>query len=312
MKKFRCIAVTSPSFSKHKILVSETAELANRMIINDSNVKWTEDSIVDWLNTNEVDAVIVGTDPFHRDVIAKLKHVKAVGKYGVGCDNVDIPELASRGIFFGWEGGVNRRSVTELALTFMLGHSRNIFRTMDKMQQGHWDKNGGSQLSDKKVGIVGLGYIGTDLARLLKALGSTVFYCDVVDKSKVATELGISSMPYEEMVKTVDIISFHVPGGKLTHHMFGVAQIKQANPKLLVVNTARGHVVEFNATVSAVKEGRLGGYASDVFPEEPLHSKDFAVSSGFYFTPHIGGNAEEAVLAMGRSAIKGLRDYLTR
>lgn len=310
MKKFRCVAVTSPSFSKHKTLVAEAALLADKVIVNDTGMKWTEDSIVAWLNEHEADGVIVGTDPFHKNVIRNLKHVRAVGKYGVGCDNVDIEELKACGIYFGWEGGVNRRSVTELALAFMLGHCRNVFKTVDKMQQGQWDKNGGVQLSNKKIGIVGLGHIGTDLSRLLKAFGSEVFYCDIIDKSHIASELGITFLNYNDLIRQVDILSFHVPGGRGTHHMFGPEQIKNAKSHLLVVNTARGHVVDFTATAQAVTNGLLGGYASDVFPEEPLHSKDFRISSGFYFTPHIGGNAEEAVLAMGRSAISGLRDYL--
>lgn len=310
MKKFRCVAITSPSFSKHKTLVAEVGTLADKVIINDNGTKWTAESIVTWLNEHQADGVIVGTDPFQQSVIRNLKHVRAVGKYGVGCDNVDVEELKACGIFFGWEGGVNRRSVTELALAFMLGHCRNVFKTADKMQQGSWDKNGGVQLSNKKIGIVGLGHIGTDLSRILKALGSEVFYCDVIDKSSLAQELGITFLNYDELIKKVDVVSFHVPGGKETHHMFGPEQIKAAKPTLLVVNTARGHVVDFTATTQAVTQGLLGGYAADVFPEEPLHSKDFPISSGFYFTSHIGGNAEEAVLAMGRSAINGLRDYL--
>ena len=157
---------------------------------------------------------------------------------------------------------------------------------------------------------MGLGHIGTDLSRILKAIGCEVFYCDIVDKTKIAIDLGIQSLPYEELIKTVDIVTFHVPGGKETRHMFGSEQIKLARRDLLVINTARGHVVDFSATTHAVTQGLLGGYAADVFPEEPLNAKEFPISSGFYFTPHIGGNAEEAVLAMGRSAINGLKDYL--
>lgn len=312
MKKFRCIAIPSPSFSKNKTLVSEASRLGEKIVLNDQSTKWSESGLIDWLNASEADCVIVGTDPFNRDVISKLKFVKAIGKYGVGCDNVDIAELKNRDIFFGWQGGVNRRSVSELALSFMLGHCRNVFRSIDKMQNAIWDKNGGTQLTNKKIGIVGLGFIGTDLARILNAFSCEIYYCDIEDKSQVASELGIKKLSYDELIRTVDIVSFHVPGGKVTHHMFGPTQIKQARPHLLVINTARGHVVDFAETAAAVKEHKLGGYASDVFPEEPLHSKDFPVSSGFYFTPHIGGNAEEAVLAMGRAAIDELKSFLAR
>ncbi len=287
MKKFRCIAVTSPSFSKHQKLVSEASELAEKIVVNTFDRKWTDASIIEWLNSTEADAVIVGTDPFHKNVVEKLLH-------------------------FGWEAGVNKRSVSELTLGFMLGHCRNIFRTADKMQNGLWEKSGGFQLSNRTIGIVGLGHVGYDLAKILKIFNAKIFYHDVLDKSLEASELGITQLSYDEIIQAVDIITFHVPGGLTTKNMFGEEQIKHAKPNLLVVNTSRGNVIDFAATTAAVKARRIAGYASDVFPEEPLLSEEFLIQDGFYFTPHIGGNAEEAVLAMGRSAIKGLRDYLSR
>lgn len=312
MKKFRCIAVASSSFSKNQKLVSEASELAEKIIINPFSKNWTDASIVEWLNDCKADAVIIGTDPFHKDVIEQLLHVRAVGKYGVGCDNVDIDELRSRSIHFGWEAGVNKRSVSELTLGFMLGHCRNIFRTTDKMQNGVWEKNGGFQLSDRTIGIVGLGHVGCDLAKILKVFGAKVFYHDILDKSLEANKLGITKLSYDEMIRIADIITFHVPGGTATTGMFSAEQIKSARPNLLVVNTARGKVIDFPAIAAAVKAKKIAGYASDVFPEEPFHSEEFRIQDGFYFTPHIGANTEESILAMGRSAIKGLRDYLSR
>jgi D-3-phosphoglycerate dehydrogenase len=308
-KVFDCLAVSSPSFSKHKVLVSEAKSLAKKLVINDAGTKFDETTLAKFLIDAEADAAIIGTDPMSAKVIATLTHLKAIGKYGVGCDNVDIQALKTKGIHFDWEGGVNRRSVSELALGFMLGHQRNIFRSIDRMQNAAWQKDGGVQLSDKTIGIVGFGFIGTDLAALLKPFGCEILVHDILDKSTSCRELGVSQVPYENLVSKSDILSFHVPGGAATRGMFGAREIAKAKKNLLVINTARGQILDFDAVSKAVLSQEIAGYASDVFPEEPLISNKFRIESGFYFTPHIGGNADEAILAMGRSAIKGLRDF---
>jgi phosphoglycerate dehydrogenase-like enzyme len=307
-KKYNCIAVASPSFSKSPELVSELKELCVQLVLNDQQHKFTEDTLVAWLNETQADGCVIGTDPVSQKVVSRLKFLKAIGKYGVGCDNIDQNALKDKGIFFGWEGGVNRRSVSELALCFMLGHFRNVLRSVDAMQRGQWVKHGGVQLSDRKVGIVGLGFIGSDIANLLKPFGCEVSYCDVVDKSAVESGLGIKRRSYEELLQWSDAITFHVPQDQSTIWMFGEKEIAQCRPDTLIVNTARGKIVDFKAVTAAVRAKRLAGYASDVFPDEPLaDAQSFKVEHGFYFTPHIGGNAYEAVLNMGRAAIRGLQ-----
>jgi len=212
--------------------------------------------------------------------------------------------------FFGFKAGVNRRSVSELTLGFMLGHQRNVFKSINRMQDASWVKDGGSQLSAKTIGLVGFGNIGTDLAHLLKPFQCKILIHDILDKTDQAQTLGATQVPYDDLLASSDVISFHVPGGNETKNMFSEAQIKLVKPTALIINTARGSVVDFIATSKAVREHRLGGYASDVFPSEPLLSKDFLVEAGFYFTPHIGGNATEAVLDMGQAAIDGLKHFL--
>ena len=178
------------------------------------------------------------------------------------------------------------------------------------MQQASWQKDGGMQLSEKTVGIIGFGFIGTDLAKLLAPFNCKILIHDILDKTSECQALNTQQVAYDELLKKSDIISFHVPGGAVTKNMFSDAQIKITKPGALIVNTARGSIVDFQATTAAVRCGSLSGYASDVFPEEPFLSKDYPVEAGFYFTPHIGGNAKEAILSMGISAVDGLRAYL--
>jgi len=307
---FECLAVASPSFCKDKQLVDEARRLTRKLVLNDKGHRFTEDELRSFIAEHQPDALIIGTDPLTANVLSAATKLKAIGKYGVGLEKVDLEAVKARGIFFGFKAGVNRRSVSELTLTFMLGHQRNIFKSINRMQDGSWVKDGGSQLSAKTIGLVGFGNIGSDLADLLRPFHCKILIHDILDKTDQARTLGATQVSYDDLLASSDVISFHVPGGNETKNMFSDAQIKIVKPTTLIINTARGSVVDFDATIKAVRDHRLGGYASDVFPSEPLLSKDFLVGAGFYFTPHIGGNATEAVSDMGQAAIDALKHFL--
>ncbi len=228
----------------------------------------------------------------------------------MGVDILDQAALEAGGVKLGWSGGVNRRSVTELTLAFALGHLRNVWPGVSTMRRGEWKKFGGRELSGCTFGIVGLGHVGTDVARILRAFGSTVLYRDILDRADVAAELGLESVEYEELLREADVVSFHVPATPLTKEMFGEAQIGLMKPGSLVINTSRVSVIRFDETVAAVRDGRLGGFATDVFQNEPFDASAFAGDDRLYFTPHIGGNSREAIMAMGRSAIHHLRQHI--
>lgn len=308
-KLFDCLAISSPSFSKHPQLVSEAGTLAKKVVLNSAGTKFDALSLAKFLNDAHADAAIIGTDPLSSSAISSLKYLKAIGKYGVGCDNIDLDAVKEKGLYFGWEGGVNRRSVSELVLGFMLGHQRNIFRSIDRMQRSVWQKNGGVQLSEKTVGIVGFGFIGTDLASLLRPFSCKILVHDILDKSAPARIAGGTQVSFDELLTSSDIITIHVPGGAATRGLFGKNELGRLKTNTLLINTSRGEIVDFSAVQEAVKNSKIAAYAADVFPSEPLNSHEFSVENGFYFTPHIGGNADEAVLAMGRSAIQGLKNY---
>jgi len=309
----RNVAVASPSFSRSKLLMSELRAIEGiKVVVNDQGSRFDEDGLADFLAESRAEAAIVGLEPLTRRVLERCPQLKVVCKYGVGLDNVDEAALSARRITLGWTGGVNRRSVTELALAFALGHMRNVTSSVVKMAGGTWDKNGGRQLSDACVGIVGFGYVGTDFTRILRALGSRVLVHDILDKSKEAKAPGAEIASYDDIVRTADVISFHTPLTEQTNGMYGPKQIEQSRRGALIINTARGGIVDFEAVCAAVESGRLGGFATDVFPHEPYDASRLGKVAGLYFTPHIGGNAEEAVIAMGRSALGHLKTYLAR
>lgn len=310
-KLFNCLAIASPSFCRDQTLINEAKALTKKLVTNQTGERLGEAELTRFLKETGADGLIIGTDSLTAGVINAAPNLKAIGKYGVGLDRVDLDAVKARGIHFGYQAGVNKRSVSELTLCFMLGHQRNIFRSVNRMENAQWTKDGGSQLSGSTIGIIGFGNIGTDLADVLKPFNCKLLVHDILDKSKEAAKLGAQQVTYDEVLKNSDILTFHVPGNPSTHHMFGEKEILLTKPSALIINTARGSVIDFEAAAMAVRNNRLAGYASDVFPKEPLLSSDFKIEEGFYFTPHIGGNAAEAVLAMGRAAIDSLKQYLS-
>jgi len=305
------VAVASVSFSANERLIAELFAIGVNVVGNTGGQRFnTEAALAEFIGN--ADFAIVGVEPVGEEVIAACPNLEIVAKYGVGRDNLDEPALEAAGVKVGWTGGVNRRSVTELTLAFALGHLRNVWPSVSLMRRGKWEKIGGRELSGCTFGIVGLGHVGTDVARIVRVFGATVVYRDIVDRSDVAAELGLESMEYEGVLREADVLSFHVPGTPLTKEMFGEAQVAHMKLSALVINTARGSVIRFDETVAAVRDGRLGGFATDVFPNEPFDASAFAEDDRLYFTPHIGGNSRESIMAMGRSAIHHLRRHIER
>ncbi len=305
------IAVASRSFSKNQLLLGELRELGLEVVPNSNGESFrSSESIAAFIGDAEL--AVIGLEPMDAEVLVACPKLELVAKYGVGLDSIDQPALADAGVRLGWTGGVNKRSVTELTLAFALGHLRNVTPSVELMRRGTWLKDGGRQLTDVSFGIIGLGNIGTDVALILRAFGTKVIFHDIVDKVEVAAELGIEPAPLATILETCDVVSLHVPCTPLTHLMIGEEQLLRMKTDALLINTARGDLVAFHDAIRAVRGGQIGGFATDVYPLEPFEHTDYVDDPHVYFTPHIGGNAAEAVLAMGRSAIAHVRDHLAR
>lgn len=306
------IAVSSPSFSSSTLLMSELTQLPLDIHANEKALRFNEYELIQFINKHQAEILIIGLEPLTKQVIKSCPSLKAICKYGVGIDNLDLDAIENAGMFLGWTPGVNKRSVSELVLSYAFGHFRNVFPSIQNMLNGKWIKNGGRQISHIKVGIVGFGHIGYELASLFKSLGSHVYASDIIDKTKEAKNLNVDLLSYEDLIAECDLITFHVPRTEHTRHMYGVEQIQKTKKHALICNTARGDIVDFYAVCEAVKKGELGGFASDVYPHEPFDASKFQTYPNLYFTPHIGGNSQESVLLMGRAALSHVQAYLKK
>ena len=244
-----------------------------------------------------------------RPVLQQLNNLIIVTNYGIGLDNLDLNAAEELGITVGWTGGVNKRSASEQVLGFMLGLSRNSFFSSFTLKQVNWEKEGGRLLSGSCVGIVGCGHIGTDTVHLLQPFNCRVLICDLLDKSGVVDAYGVTQVSLEKLLAETDVVSLHVPLTELTHFMVNDEFLQQMKPSAHLINNSRGPVVNQQALKNALQQKIIAGAALDVYELEPPEDLEFLSLPNLMVTPHIGGNANEAVLAMGRSAIQHLKEF---
>ena len=286
------------------MLKQELLELFPNSVFNTDGPPTGIPNIVEFLK--DADGVILGLEEIDRHVIQQLENVKIIAKYGVGLDNLDVSSAEELGITIGWTGGVNKRSASEQALGFMLGLSRNLFFTSFPLKNGKWVKEGGAFLTGKTVGIIGCGHIGTDLIYLLQPFNCRILICDILDKSVVVDTYGVTQVSQEEITAEADIISLHVPLTELTQSMVSEEFLQKMKSTAFLLNNSRGPVVKEQDLKKALQQKTIAGAALDVFESEPPEDLEFLALPNLMVTPHIGGNANEAVLAMGRSAINHL------
>ncbi len=301
------IKVTSRSFSRHPVLKQELLDIFPNSVFNTDGPPTGLPNIVEFLN--DADGTILGLEQIDRRVLQQLNNLKIIAKYGVGLDNLDVESAKELGIAVGWTGGVNKRSTSEQAVGFMLGLCRNLFFSAFPLKEGRWEKEGGRLLSGSCVGIIGCGHIGTDLIYLLQPFNCKVLICDILDKSGVVDTLGVTQVSQEELLAESDIISLHVPLTELTQSMVNEEFLQKMKPTAHLVNNSRGPVVKQQDLKKALQQNIIVGAAIDVYESEPPDDLEFLALPNLMVTPHIGGNANEAVLAMGRSAISHLKSY---
>lgn len=301
------IVVTSPSFSKHEYLSNRLLKLFPDAILNTDGIRFKKEELIKYLQ--DADGAIIGLETIDNDVLNECKNLKIIAKYGVGLDNINLEACKKRDIAIGWSGGVNRLSVAEMAIGFMLMLCRNLYITSNQLKNGTWNKNGGIQLSGKTIGIIGFGYIGQEVARLLSPFNCKILAVDIIDKTKEAKSLGVEFTNIEAIYRESDIITIHTPLTQDTKNLINSKTIDKLKNSAFVINTARGGIVNENDLKEALLNQKIAGAALDVYLDEPLQDASLYTIPNLICTPHIGGNSNEAIIAMGDSAISHLKKF---
>ena len=248
------------------------------------------------------------------EMFAAADRLFAVGCFSVGTNQVDLDAAAMRGVPVFNAPFSNTRSVAELVIGEIVMLARRIFPRSISAHQGGWDKSaeGSTEVRGKTLGIVGYGNIGSQLSNLAEAMGMRVVYHDVTDKLRHGNTEPAESL--DSLLAISDYVTLHVPETAATHNMIAAAQIAKMKQGAFFINNSRGTVVDLDALAAALKSGKLGGAAIDVFPVEPASNKERFSSplqnlENVILTPHIGGSTEEAQERIGAEVARKLVDY---
>ncbi len=301
------IIATSSSFSQNKKLQDEIYSYFPNAKLNLKGLKFNQSELISYIK--KADAVIVGLETINIDVLNSCPNLKIISKFGVGLNNIDLDACKKRNIAIGWTGGVNKISVAEMALGFMLMLIRNLYSTSNELKNGNWNKSGGFHLSEKTVGIIGVGNTGKELVRLLKPFSCKILVNDIINQDKYYKKNNLEETSKKEVFINSDIVTIHTPYNHATNNMVNRKILKSMKKSAYLINTARGGIINEKDLKYALQNNTIAGAAIDAYLEEPPTDEEFLKLPNLICTPHIGGNAKEAVEAMGMSAIAHLKKY---
>lgn len=306
MKNNTPIAVTSKSFSAHPILRAELLERYSDVLFNDQGQSLSGKKLIDFARGRR--KLITALERIDEKFLTALPELEVISKYGVGVDMIDMAAVARHGIRFGWTGGVNRRSVTELVIAFAISLLRHVPVANRDIRDGVWKNRKGAEISGRTIGIIGCGHVGKDLTPILRAFGCKVLVNDILDFPEFYAAHQVEPVGLEDLLRRSDVVTLHVPLDDSTRNLLNADRLALMRPDAILINAARGGIVDENALKIMLKEGQLAAAAFDVFATEPPQDSELLCLPNFLATPHIGGSSEEGILAMGRAAIKGLDD----
>lgn len=248
------------------------------------------------------DGVILGLDECSAAALAKADRLKVISRYGSGVDKVDIPSATRHGIAVTNTPGVNQIAVAELAIGLMFSVARSIPQVAHHAWSGRFDRARGWELTGKTLGIIGLGQIGREVAARAAGLGMRVLAYDPYLSSSDQAEL----VPLDRLLAEAHVISLHLPATPETRDLINAARIAQMRDGACLINTARGELVDEDALYDALKSGKLGGAASDVFRVEPPEGSPLLTLDNFIPTMHMAGTSRESVERMALLASENL------
>jgi D-3-phosphoglycerate dehydrogenase / 2-oxoglutarate reductase len=245
----------------------------------------------------DADALLVrSATKVDAEVLAASTRLKVVARAGVGLDNVEVPAATERGVMVVNAPTSNIVSAAEHAVALLLSVARQVPAANATLQEGTWKRSSfnGVELNGKTVGVVGLGKIGQLFAARVAAFGVTLIAYDPYVSAVRAAQLGIELVTLEELLERADAISIHLPKTPETKGLIGADQLAKAKRGVIIVNAARGGLVDEQALADAVREGQVGGAGIDVFSTEPTTESPLFGVPGIVVTPHLGASTTEA------------------
>lgn len=258
----------------------------------------------------DVDAVIVrSATKIDAEALAAAHRLKVVARAGIGLDNVDTQAATARGVMVVNAPTSNIVTAAEHAVALLLALARHIPRANDSLKAGQWKRSAftGVEVADKTVGVLGLGRIGVLFTQRLMAFGTTVIAYDPYVSSARAAQLGVRLVSLDDLLRTSDFISVHLPKTPETVGLVGAKELQLVKPSVRIVNAARGGIIDEQALYDALVEGRVAGAALDVYAKEPCTDSPLFTLDNVVVTPHLGASTAEAQDKAGTAVARSVK-----
>ena len=259
------------------------------------------------------DAILIRSgSQMNAEVIDAAKCLKVIGRAGVGVDNVDLAAATRRGVLVMNSPGGNTLSTAELAVGLMLALARNVAPADAAMKAEKWDRKSfaGTELFGKRLGVVGFGRIGREVAARCRAFGMEVQAFDPFVSPAVAEQLHVKLRTLDELLQSSDYLTLHTTLTKETKHLIGKDALSKVKNGVRIVNAARGELIDEDALLAALDSGRVAGAALDVHPQEPPKDWRLSKHAKVLALPHLGASTKEAQERVGTDIAQQVRDYL--
>jgi len=299
------ISICSRTFYNNLDLRSELEKLFKNIKFNKSNKSLEGKNLVNFLKGSEI--ALVGLEKMNQKTLCQLPDLKVIVKYGVGLDKIDLKYLKRKKIKFFHFPGFNRRSVSELVLSYMLSISRKLIDLNLLVKKNIWGQIIGNNLSKKKIGIIGCGFIGKDLISLLKPFKCKIYVNDIINIDDCLIKNKIMLKKKIDIFSECDFISIHIPFNKKNKNLINKKYLQLMKPTASLINTSRGGIVDEDDLYKLLKNKSIGSAYFDVLNTEPpkKNSKILKLKN-FFISPHIGGSTKESILKGGLLCIKKL------
>ncbi len=250
-----------------------------------------------------------------REIMAASPRLRAIGVHGIGCDHVDLAAAGEFGKVVLNTPDALTVTVAEMAIALMLSMTRRIASADKATRTGGWSRKYGdligAELMGKTVGLIGMGRIGAATARRLRAFDVKLLYWSRTRHVSLEGEIGIEWAELPTLLARSDIVSLHLPGSPETHHAIGARELASMKQGAMIVNTARGRVIDESALIEALRSGRVSAAALDVFEQEPVRPDNSLLAmDNVTLTPHLGASSLEATQKMATQVAQGVLDVL--
>ncbi len=287
------ILVTATNYSKYCQAGKKILEDAGCEIVENPHGRpYTFEELKEVVG--DIDGVVAGVDTWNEEVFRIAPSLKAIARFGVGVDNIDLEAAKTRGIIVCNSPGINSSAVAEQAAALILCAVRRIPEMNGAVRNGEWPRPMFHELKSRTIGLLGFGAIARKLAQYLSGFQPEIIAYDKFPDEKTADRLGVKMVSQEEVLSRSDIISIHLPATPETRHLICRKTIEQMKKGVYLINTARGSIVKEADAAEALSSGRLAGFATDVFETEPVdRSGPLFRFSSYIATPHVSAETYE-------------------